>query len=82
MSRSTTGTVVDIHLDDLADCKNLAKPSKLPLGTATIQFKHETLCSTLYAWPVDDLLLADLPANNKLLQQDPELVMVNKRPQE
>jgi|688.fasta_scaffold10499_13 hypothetical protein len=78
MSRSTTGTVVDIHLDDLPDIKdytNRAKPSKLPLGTATIQFKHDTLCWTLYAWPVDDLRLdpTNLPTNNnntKLSQQE------------
>ena len=86
MSRSTVGTVVDIHLDDLPDTggytNRAAKPSELPLGTATIQFKLDTLCWTLYAWSVDDLLLPNLPTNNKHLQQELDVVMVDTLHQE
>lgn len=55
MSRSLVGRVVDINLGDLLDEPCSTCSTKLPLGTATIHFS--ALNMTLYAWPVDDLVL-------------------------
>ena len=57
MSRSEVGRVIDINLGDLLDEPRSTCSSKLPLGTATIYFKK--LNMTLYAWPIDDLVIQE-----------------------
>lgn len=58
MSRSLVGRVIDINLGDLLDEPCSTCSSKLPPGTATIYFKAP-LNMTLYAWPVDKLVVQE-----------------------